>query len=188
MILSRFETSRPALSIILASRRRHKNQYRNRKRVTIASFFIIIIAIIVGLSYSGIFTSVSQITDHDKMLLHIHPHLEILIGGNQITIPANIGISSSTWKNHTIDTYGMTGMAPLHTHDTSGTIHVESNTVRNYTLGQFFDVWGVQFNETCILDKCSGSGKLSMTINGVSNNEYRNHVLKDAELIRIVFG
>jgi len=123
--------------------------------------------------------------NHDKMLLHIHPHLDILIGGNRITIPANIGISPNTWKNHTIDTYGMTGMAPLHTHDTSGTIHVESNTVRNYTLGQFFDVWGVQFNETCVLDMC---GKVTVTVDGVSNNEYRNHVLKDGELIRIVFG
>src|SRR6267143_2821195 len=183
MILSRYETNTPTLSIILASRRRHKNQYRNRKRVTIASIFIISIAIIVGLSYSGIFTSVSQMTNNDKMLLHIHPHLEILIGGNPITIPADIGIGSSMWKNHTIDTYGMTGMSPLHTHDTSGTIHVESNTVRNYTLGQFFDVWGVQFNETCILDRCSGNGKLSLTSNGVSNYEYRNHVLKDGELI-----
>jgi hypothetical protein len=171
-----------------AFRRRHKAQHQTRRRITIASIFIVVIAVIVGLSYSGVFTSVSQLPNHDKMLLHIHPHLEILIGGNQITIPANIGISPNTWKNHTIDNYGMTGMAPLHTHDTSGTIHVESNTVRNYTLGQFFDVWGVQFNESCILDKCSGSGKVSVTINGVSNNEYRNHVLKDGEFIRIVFG
>jgi hypothetical protein len=188
-LLSNYEAGKPTFSIIRASRRRHRAQYQNRRRITIASIFIVIIAIIVGLSYSGIFTSVSQMSSHDKMLLHIHPHLEILIFGNPITIPANIGISSNIWKNHTIDTYGMTGMAPLHTHDTSGTIHVESNTVRNYTLGQFFDVWGVQFNESCILDKCSGSsGKIGMTINGVTNNEYRSHVLKDGELIRIVFG
>jgi hypothetical protein len=29
------------------------------------------------------------------------------------------------------------GFAPLHTHDVSGVIHVESPTVRTYTLGQF---------------------------------------------------
>lgn len=33
-------------------------------------------------------------------------------------------------------------MSPLHTHDTSGTIHVESNSYRTYTLGQFLDIWG----------------------------------------------
>ena len=37
---------------------------------------------------------------------------------------------------------GMSGMAPLHTHDTSGIIHVESSVKRNYTLGEFLNTWG----------------------------------------------
>jgi hypothetical protein len=32
--------------------------------------------------------------------------------------------------------------SPLHTHDTSGIIHVESPTVRSFTLGEFVDLWG----------------------------------------------
>ena len=35
----------------------------------------------------------------------------------------------------------MEGMSPLHTHDYSGTIHVESNTIRNYSLGDFLNIW-----------------------------------------------
>lgn len=186
----RYEVRRPTFPIVRALRPRHKAQYQRRRRLTIASFVIVIATIIVGLFYSGVFASISQLSDpnHDKMLMHIHPRIEILVDGRQVTIPANVGISSNTWKNHALDRYGMTGMAPLHTHDTSGTIHVESNTVRDYTLGEFFDVWGVPFNETCILDKCSTSGKVSVTINGTSNNEYRNHILKDGEVIRIVSG
>jgi hypothetical protein len=31
-------------------------------------------------------------------------------------------------------------------------MHVESPTVRTYTLGQFFAVWGVRFTPTCLGD------------------------------------
>jgi len=34
----------------------------------------------------------------------------------------------------------MPGMAPLHTHDRSGIIHVESVVDRNYTLDEFLDM------------------------------------------------
>jgi hypothetical protein len=34
----------------------------------------------------------------------------------------------------------MPGMAPLHTHDSSGIIHVESVVDRNYTLDEFLDM------------------------------------------------
>ncbi|WNY34216.1 hypothetical protein Q9Q99_01415 [Curtobacterium flaccumfaciens] len=33
--------------------------------------------------------------------------------------------------------------AEIHTHDTSGIVHVESPTKQTFTLGQFFDEWGV---------------------------------------------
>ncbi len=53
------------------------------------------------------------------------------------------------WKDHSLDKYGMqamfdgmSGMAPLHTHDASGIIHVESSVKRNYTLGEFLNIWG----------------------------------------------
>ena len=48
------------------------------------------------------------------------------------------------------------GFAPLHVHDTSGVIHVESPTVRGYTLGQFFAVWGVRFTPSCLGGYCAG--------------------------------
>ena len=41
-------------------------------------------------------------------------------------------------------------LAPLHTHDSSGIIHVESAVSRAYTLGDFFGVWGVRFTPTCV--------------------------------------
>ncbi|MEK7114998.1 MAG: hypothetical protein AAB847_01420 [Patescibacteria group bacterium] len=59
---------------------------------------------------------------------HIHPHLQIIIEDQNEAIPANIGLSSDCERS-------------IHTHDTNGIIHVESQDNRQYTLGDFFNVW-----------------------------------------------
>jgi hypothetical protein len=82
-------------------------------------------------------------------VLHIHQHLDIFIDGKKETVPAEIGILTSP----------QTVFSPLHTHDTSGIIHVESPTEASFTLGQFFDVWGVRFTQSCIGGYCAGDGK-----------------------------
>ena len=66
---------------------------------------------------------------------HWHTQLMITSGGNQVTIPADIGISLNC-------------LEVLHTHDTSGLIHIEPDTPaqgRVYTIGDFFTVWGKPF-------------------------------------------
>jgi hypothetical protein len=82
-------------------------------------------------------------------VLHIHVHLDVFVDGRHITVPAGIGI----------DPRGRF-ISPLHTHDASGVIHVESPTVRSYTLGQVFGVWGVRLGESCVGGYCAGGGKL----------------------------
>jgi hypothetical protein len=87
--------------------------------------------------------------------VHIHQHLDIYVYGERVAVPALIGIDPAT------------GYAPLHVHDTSGVVHVESPTVRDYTLGQFFAVWGVRFTPTCIGGYCAGGGRhLQVFVNG----------------------
>src|SRR5438128_9679748 len=66
---------------------------------------------------------------------HWHTQLTIVSAGNPVTIPADIGIS-------------FTCMQILHTHDTSGLIHIEPDTpeqARGYTSGAFFNVCGNRF-------------------------------------------
>lgn len=63
---------------------------------------------------------------------HVHTHLTILDGDDPVTVPGNIGHSDR--KEFA---------AQLHTHDTSGIVHVESPDRETFTLGQFFDEWGV---------------------------------------------
>jgi len=68
----------------------------------------------------------------ERLAEHVHTHLTILDGDEQVTVPANVGHSDRERF-----------AAQLHTHDTSGIVHVESPTRQTFTLGQFFDEWGV---------------------------------------------
>jgi hypothetical protein len=92
---------------------------------------------------------------------HWHTHLNITSGGNLVTIPADIGIS-------------FTCMQVLHTHDTSGLIHIEPDTpaqARIYTLGEFFAVWGKPFGSpTGML--VNGRAVSPSAMQGLTNNEY----------------
>ncbi|MDP9489279.1 MAG: hypothetical protein M3P28_03640 [Thermoproteota archaeon] len=84
----------------------------------------------------------------NNMLMHNHVSLNVTVEGKPIIVPSTIGITQtgifadpSLFADHSLDEYGMEGMSPLHTHDSSGLIHVESNTVRNYILGDFLKIW-----------------------------------------------
>lgn len=68
----------------------------------------------------------------ERLAEHVHTHLTILDGGVPVTVPGNIGHSDRAKF-----------AAQIHTHDKSGIIHVESPTKDTFTLGQFFDEWGV---------------------------------------------
>lgn len=109
---------------------------------------------------------------------HIHPHLDIFVNGQQLPIPADIGLTGSLGS-------------PLHTHDATGVIHVESASAnRLFNLGQFFGVWGVRFTPTCIGGYCaSGDQTIRVFVDGTPfNGDPRSVVLKDQEQIVLTFG
>ncbi|MEZ0064542.1 hypothetical protein ABIA32_000530 [Streptacidiphilus sp. MAP12-20] len=64
--------------------------------------------------------------------LHIHAHLDVYTDGKATTVPADIGIDVSAQQ-----------LSPLHTHDESGVIHVESPVQAVFSLGQFVTQWQV---------------------------------------------
>jgi hypothetical protein len=107
--------------------------------------------------------------------LHTHQHLDVYVNGKHIAIPPNIGIGP----------HG-SFYSPLHTHDTSGIIHLESATVRSYTLGEFFRVWGVRLTARCIDGHC---GKLDAFVDGRRVVRNPGDIrLTQHEEIALVFG
>jgi hypothetical protein len=111
--------------------------------------------------------------------LHIHQHLDVFIHDQRVTVPADIGIN-----------YEERFISPLHTHDRTGVIHVESDEVRDFTLGQFFDVWGVRFTKDCIGGYCAkGNDKLRVFSNGKpATGDPRNLLLTAHQEIAIAYG
>ena len=91
----------------------------------------------------------------DPPVLHHHDHLDLYVDGEQTVVPANIGLS-------------VEAEVPLHTHDVSGIIHVESSSkTLKPTLGEFFDAWGLYLSRDCIGGYCQGGGKrLWVFVNG----------------------
>jgi hypothetical protein len=112
----------------------------------------------------------------EALAYHIHQHLDLYVNGQKVTVPSQIGISG--------------GFAFLHTHDSSGVIHVESPVIKDYTLGQFFDVWGVLFTKDQIgAYKVNGNDKLWVYVNGRPyTGDPRNIVLKNFEEIVVAYG
>jgi hypothetical protein len=72
-----------------------------------------------------------------------------------VVVPAGVGID----RVRAID-------SPLHTHTDDGTVWVEESDPQradDYTLGQFFTLWGVRFADGCVGDACGG---LTVTVDG----------------------
>jgi hypothetical protein len=78
----------------------------------------------------------------EGQVVHIHQHLDVFVNGKHEPVPQGIGIYDGQF------------LTELHTHDTSGIIHVESPSSRSYDLGQFFGVWGVRLTNDCIGGYC----------------------------------
>lgn len=144
----------------------------------------VIVIVIIGLLIFGVYTLISNNksdestnTNIPKEAIHWHPILTIKINGEEQLIPANLGLTPS---HH-----------PIHTHDTSGTLHYENNnpSFKNMRLGYFFDtVWRKKFNSTCILEFCNNDlGNVRMFVNKEENFEFDNYIPKDKDDILIEF-
>jgi hypothetical protein len=111
--------------------------------------------------------------------LHIHQHLDVVISGSGYPVPAGIGIDSRSQF-----------ISPLHTHDFTGIIHIESPTIRRYTLGEFFDVWGLRFSSRCIGGYCAkGKKKVWVYVDGRRvSGDPRAIVLRRHDEIVVAYG
>jgi len=159
----------------------------NKKKIRNWAIFILIFAGLIWLIFYWISGTLKEdeycanqlvtemnIGSHQNLKNHIHQELEIIIDGEKQSIPANIGIVPGV-------------MRPIHTHDSSGEIHVEGPCTRDFTLGEFFDVWGKEFDSTRIFDKTTENGTLKLYVNGQESTEFRNLILIEGINIKIEY-
>lgn len=111
-------------------------------------------------------------------VLHIHQHVDIYVHGKPIAIPSNIGIDKAGGF-----------ISDLHVHDASGVLHVESPTNKDFTFGNFMDVWGVKFDMTHLGSYVVDStNHLSAFVNGINVAEPRNIKLEAHQEIVLIYG
>lgn len=121
---------------------------RKSKRVLYALALLIVVALGIG-SYgvyyvvahpSGPYGTLPYPCGTGTQAQHVHPYLSIVINGQNVSVPADIGIIG-----------GGSCLEAVHTHDASGIIHIEaSDTSTSYTLGNFFQIWGATYGSVTI--------------------------------------
>ena len=123
--------------------------------------------------------SALNLPGQSDLTFHIHAALFIYIDGKQITVPANFGI----------DPQGRF-IAPVHTHDNSGIIHMEATRPYPFTLGQMFDIWGVKFSDSQIGGYRSGvnGNVLQVWVNGKRVADPLNYVMKAHDVMIVGYG
>ncbi len=119
---------------------------------------------------------------------HNHAILQIYVNNNRILVPYGVGEGDGVCPQ------------PLHNHaDHPDVVHIESTTMTNYTLGQYFAIWAatpglvslepVHFNQTQIFGFKVGNGnELRVYVNGQRSFDFQNLQILQHMIIVIAFG
>ncbi|HET7310397.1 MAG TPA: hypothetical protein VFJ17_03635 [Mycobacteriales bacterium] len=118
----------------------------------------------------------------EMLSVHYHAHLDLNVDGKAVPVPPYVGYITDGTK--------ALGLAPLHTHNSDGVIHIENSVPATFVLGQFFIEWGVRLTSDCVGGLCNGNGKeLAFFVNGKRfTGDPSRIVLTKHEEITIEYG
>lgn len=113
----------------------------------------------------------------EQSTVHYHVYLAMYINGTQSPLPSQVGIapdgSCLYW---------------LHTHDSSGIIHIESPANRTFTFGNFLDEWSQHFSSLGFPSQLN-SANWQVWVNGKAySGDMHNIVLKAHDIITLAYN
>jgi hypothetical protein len=111
--------------------------------------------------------------------MHEHANVQIFVHGKEERIPTDVGINPSAGT-----------IQSIHTHDDTGLVHLESSESREFTLGDFFGVWGVRFTPSCLGAYCNeGDNRLQVFLDGEEvTDDLQDVQLDDQTVIVVTYG
>lgn len=112
----------------------------------------------------------------EQLNYHVHAHLDVFVDGDAVQVPDDTGILNSPQCLYW-----------LHTHDTTGLIHVEAPQTREFTLGQFLDIWE-QTRDSEFFESVSGMNATAYIDGDEFEGSYRDAPLESLEQIALVYG
>jgi hypothetical protein len=129
--------------------------------LVVGAIILIVVSARSGTGTAGAGSTIDGIPcqSNEQLAVHYHDHLSILIGGNETTLPAGVGIDQTTQCLYW-----------MHVHATDGVIHIEApkeSAARKFTLGNIFDIWGKPLSNTQVGATVLTSGqKLLIFVDG----------------------
>lgn len=179
--------------------RQQREQEKRRERRNNLVFFgglaLVIVLAIVGVSWlinqnqkasatgaSPNFPAVDGVScdQLEQTAFHIHAHVSIYINGQAQAVPSQVGINPDP----------TTGCFYwLHTHDTSGIIHMEAPVDHAFVFGNFLDIWEQHFNSLGYPAALNQKYGWTVYVNGkLYTGDYRKIPMKAHTLITMGYN
>lgn len=132
-----------------------------------------------GLAERREVANVTTMMDTMESTAHAHPEVRIYVEGKRIEAPPpNVGIDPNAPPMD---------MASLHTHDASGTIHMEG--MENAKLSQLFAVWGVRFSRSRLGPyRATKTKRIRMWVDARPSRAFGDLELRDKQQTVISYG
>jgi hypothetical protein len=159
--------------------------------------------LVVGLAFYAV-TSAPQ---HAAMSIQVALSIGLVArdgSSSKITPAPNIGQRGGVMATTRYLQDGISGLYPIFTKDSSGVIYVQSQVVRSYTLGDFFEVWGNSLGPANTLglhqnftssgvkdfywDMCIRPAGTSSAQRPIPTFEWGNRVLSNGEVIILLYS
>ena len=174
----------------MSKKKRRDDSYfavdRRRKR----KYMVIIIPVIIAVAAASVAGAILyqpptamaisgiECNRSEQLSYHIHSHLDVFVNGVQQQIPSNIGILSSP-----------SCLYWLHTHSVDGTVHIEAPGARQFTVGQFLNIWQQTLsNSTAFFNSVSDLPVTAYVDGQRFEGDYRTIPLESLREIVLAYG
>ena len=133
----------------------------------IFAIFIVIAFLGSGLISAFLYANPSQ----NQVQANWGARLAIVVFNDMQHIPAGVGVTNETTDK-------------LFTLNSDGIIYKTGE--ESATLGEFFEIWGENFNSSCILEYCNNeNNSMRMYVNNVEIFQYEVYIIKNNDFILI---
>jgi hypothetical protein len=156
---------------------------RRKKKKSMMIIVPIIIAIAVAATAGALLYQPPQVmaisgvecNRTEQLNYHVHTHINVFVDGREQEVPDDVGRLTSClyW---------------LHTHAMNGVIHVEAPQTREFTLGQFLDIWQQTHDSTEFFNSVQGMNVTAYVDGEQFEGSYRDVPLQSLEQIALVYG